>query len=131
MSQIKLSGSLDAGPSQGGSESFPASSWSVPLAFRSGTKTFGAATGVLVRQVNAPSPSYASLASITRGDFLYVKTSGPLVLRLTVDDGAGADVLELVPVDGLLLREFSSLRYLKLVEAQGTGTIEFFVSGSQ
>lgn len=129
MGQLKLSGSIDAGPPTVSSETFPASSFSVPLAFRSGTRSFGTATGVLVRTVAVSSPAFLVIATITRGGFLYLKTSGPLVLRLTVDDGSLGNVLELVPVDGLLIREFPSNLFLKQVEIQGSGTIEFFVSG--
>lgn len=137
MGKIVLSGTLMAGPPDGSTQ-FPASQYTVPLAFKGGTElTFGVATGILSRTLNSPSPAFAALQgvgstdTVTRGQLLYFKSDSPVTLRITTDDGAGAPVVELVPVDGLLIRQFQDTKFLRLLEAQGSGRLEYFVSGQQ
>ena len=135
MSSINLTGALIAGPSSGG-ETFPGSSLTVPLSFVDGAKTAGAATGILTKTVASPSPAYAALSgvgpaeTVTQGSFLYFKGRGSFVLRLTTDDGSGGTVVTMVPVQGMLMIEFPTIRALELLEVQGSGLIEYFVSGA-
>lgn len=133
MGQIDLQGALFGGPPTGGS-TFPAATFSVPLRMSTTPKPFGVATGVLTRNVASPA-AYLTLSGIgaadtvTKGDVLYFKASGAVDLRLTTDDGAGGDVVAIVPVQGIVILEFSSSKYLKLVEVQGSASIEYFMSG--
>ncbi len=135
MGLLRLSGSLDAGPPPVTTESFPASSFSVPLAFLETSKAFNVASGVLSRRLSTLSPSYAVLdglgtsSAVTKATFLYLKSSSSVVLRLTTDDGSGGSVMTLLPVLGLVLLEFNSLLFLKQLEAQGSAQLEYFVSG--
>tara|TARA_Y100000034_G_C6819181_1_gene368767 strand:+ start:274 stop:462 length:189 start_codon:yes stop_codon:yes gene_type:complete len=62
---------------------------------------------------------------------LYFKSDAPLTLRLTTDDGAGGDVVAVVPIHGLAIMEFNSTNFLKTLEAQGTAKVEYFLSGNQ
>lgn len=134
MSALNLTGALTAGPSSGG-ETFPGTSMQVPLAFAEGSKTLGAATGILTKTISSPAAYVAltgvgALNTVTQGSFLYFKGRGTFLLRLTTDDGVGGTVVSVVPVQGMLMVEFPTTRPLELLEVQGSGLIEYFVSGA-
>lgn len=135
MGRINVSGVVEGGPENAGSATFPAATFTSPLALlASAGKQFGVATGVLTRTLNSPS-AYVTLdgvgpsATVTQGDTLYLKTDGQMQLRLTNDDGAGGTTQAVVPVHGLVVLEFPSTKALELLEAQGSGKIEYLVSG--
>ena len=135
MGQVKINGALIAGPPQGG-DVFPAALMNVPLRLRTTPKGFGAATGILHRTIMAGGPAeYVTLADIgvgstvERATLLYLKSSGPLDVRLTCDDGLGGDVVSEFQQDGLSLVEFTDLKHLKKVDLRGSAQIEFFACG--
>lgn len=69
--------------------------------------------------------------TVTQANVLYVRTTVLLKLRLTFADPAGgADIVSIVPVEGLLILEPSATGYLKLLEVLGAGTVEYFASGN-
>lgn len=94
-------------------------------------------SGLAKRTVSVTAPSWVTLSgvgeadTVTRGQFLFVKANAPVLVRLTYDDGAGGDVLVVLPVDTLapLVLSFQSAKYLKQVEVQGSATIQYLVSG--
>lgn len=135
MGQLDLQGALIGGPPSGG-ETFPASTFSVPLRLRTSPKGYGVATGVLSQQIASPA-AYVALSGIgvggavTQADTFYFKASGPVDLRVTTDDGAGGDVVAVIPSDGLAVIETPASKYVKLVEVQGNGTVEYFASGQR
>jgi hypothetical protein len=106
------------------------------MALRDGSKSFNAATGILCYTLASPSPAYQTLEgvgpgrTVPKGNFLYFKTTSQVQLRLTTDDGLGGSVLSLLPVYGLVVLEIDDSKYLKLLEAQGSGPIEYLVSGT-
>lgn len=133
MGQISLSGALQAGPPTAGEGVFPGALLNVALALSTSPKQFGVATGVLTRQLASPS-SFVTLdgvgaaATVTHGDTLYLKASGAIDLRFTLDDGSGGS--SVVVVTGrFFLIEFDTVKFLKLLEAKGSATVEYFVSG--
>jgi hypothetical protein len=136
MGQINLSGSMIGGPPAGG-DTFPGSTFSVPLLLRSNPKGFNVATGVLQRQISTAVGVYATLSgvgatdTVTKCDTLYLKSNSGLLVRLTSDDGTGVSVVAVIPVSGVALLEFDSSKYLKLIEVSGSGLIEYFASGQQ
>lgn len=135
MGQIDLQGALIGGPPSGG-DTFPASTFSVPLRMRTTPKGFGVATGVLTRLVASPAAFVAlsgvgSGDTVTQADVLYFKPSGPVDLRLTTDDGVGGNVVAVVPIDGITMIEFPTSKFLKLLEVQGSATVEYFASGQR
>jgi hypothetical protein len=130
-----LTGSVSGGPESSSGATFPAATFAAVLALReSSGKSFGCGTGVVRRTVNSPA-AYLTLdgvgetATVTQGDFLYFKSDGLMLLRLTQDDGAGSTTVQVVPVHGLVVLEFPSSRALELLEVQGTGQIEYLVTG--
>lgn len=134
MGVLKVSGSLDAGPPSVTSESFPGASLSVPLRLPAGSKSFSVATGVLQRKLNSALAYVAldgvgSASAVTHGSFLYLRSDQAFSLRLTTDDGSGGSVLTVFPVATLLLLEFDSSLFLKLLEAKGVANLEWFVCG--
>lgn len=133
MGVLKLSGNLSAGP-QSASEGFPAAMFSAPIFPRENQRSFGVATGIVTRQLASPG-AFAALQgvgatdTVKNGDFLYMKSNAQIDVRMTIDNGAGGSDLRIVTVHGLVILEFSTARPLKLLEAQGTAVLEYFVSG--
>lgn len=136
MGLLEVSGSLDAGPpSVTASDSFPGAAVTVPLRLPAGRKTYSVATGVLPRNLSSPL-SFAVIDgvgagnAVTQGTFLYLRASQAFELRITTDDGLGGSVVTTLPVSTLLLLEFDSVKFLKLLEAKGTTQLEYFVCGN-
>lgn len=134
MGQISLQGAIVAGPVTA-SETFPASTLNVPLATIFSPKPSAVSTGVLTRNVNVAVPAFGALQgvgptdTVTQGDFLYFKSNGPVILRVTTDDGLGGQAQALVPVHGIAMLEFQATRPLELLEIQGNARVEYLVSG--
>lgn len=122
------------GPPIVSDSTFPSARFDARITLRDGTKSFNAATGILSYQLNSP-VAYFTLEgvganrTVTRGNFLYFKTQNQMLIRTTTDDGLGGNVLSVIPVYGLVVIEFDDAKYLKLLEAQGTGLVEYLVSG--
>lgn len=131
MTQLKLAGSLIAGPPSVSDGTFPASTISTPISTRENPKTYARATGILTR--TEAFGSFTDLGEpgqvVKQATFLYFKSSTAIELQLTTDDGAGGDVLSIIPVDGLCILEFDSNKFLKTLEMNGSATIEYFLSG--
>jgi hypothetical protein len=107
----------------------------MPLRLRTDPKGYNAATGILQQQIATAAGVYVTLATVgtggvvTKADTLCLKTNGPVLLRLTTDDGLGGSVVAILPIDGMATLEFNSNRYLKLAEISGSALIEYFASG--
>lgn len=134
MGQVNLSGQLLAGPPCAGG-SFPSSSLTEQLALLQNPKPYQAATGILVRRVASPSafvalPTVGASGDVTRGDTLYAKCDGPLLIELTQDDGSGSGtVVAVVPFQGLFMMEFPSTQPLLGLRVKGNANLVYFVSG--
>lgn len=135
--QLKIGGSLIGGPADAVQGIFPGASFAAQLGFGAGdAKAFGACTGVLTRQVASPSAfvqleGVGSDRTVTEGNLLYFRCNANMSLRITTDDGSGGNVVSVVPVSGLVVIEFDDAKFLKLLELQGTGPVEYLVSGNQ
>ena len=138
MGQVKLSGSLRAGP--GGNGGFPSMVATAGLSTKEDPKGYQRATGILRR--NETYGAFTDLGEpgnvVTQAHFLYFKSDSPVELRLTQDDGAGGNVISVVHVDGLFIQEFDVAtlagKYLKALELNTLGqevVFEYFLSGSQ
>jgi hypothetical protein len=133
LGQISLSGAFTAGPPTAGEGTFPGALLNVPLSLTTTPKQYGVATGVLTRLLASPS-SFVTLdgvgaaATVTKGDTLYLKSSGSIDLQLTLDDGVGGSTTAVV-TGRLFIIEFDTVKFLKLLEAKGSATVEYFVSG--
>lgn len=131
---VTLSGTLLAGPPKSSCGGFQSALINAAFELRPPNKT---ATVVDhgVRSL-ASHDSFADLnavgtgKTVTQGTFLFARTSGPMTIRTTRNTGSG-DVVSTQDVDGLFVLEFPVDKYLKLLEAQGSGSIEYFVSGTQ
>ena len=84
------------------------------------------------------SPGWAALQgvgsgdAVERGDLLYLRSDAPLTLRLSTQDPlnpTGPPVVRTVPVQGLYIHEFPQAEPLVLLEAQGSATVEYAVTG--
>ena len=133
MAQVQLDGTVTVGPVTSGSTSFPGAINTVSF---STTPTPKAAQvySSEVRQVSSPS-AYAVLSgvgasdNVTKANFLYLKTNAPVLLRTTMV--ATSPLVAVEWVQGVLIKEYPDGHELYLLEVQGTGTVEYFVSGNQ
>lgn len=136
MGQLQLSGQLLAGPPPGTDVALGRAMFQISLALKSGAgyKPFAVASGFITLGLNSPS-AYVELQGIggttgvTHADTLYLFAYQPILIQLTTDDGSGGDVVSVVPVDGLVVLEFQSTKFLKLLEAKGAAQVEYFASG--
>lgn len=131
---VQLQGRLTLGPSSPVTDTtFPGGSTAIQFSLRPSQKQAPLSTGAMVRSVSSPS-SYVQLdgvgtgETITQANTLFVHTTIPMLLRLTTYSGSG-DVVSVIPIDGVFIAEFDKSKYLKLVEIQGSGIVEWLISG--
>jgi len=130
---VQLAARLSLGPVDVVTDAtLPSGLTSIQFGLRPSKKSALASSGS-VRTISSPS-SYVSLdgvgtgESVTQGNFIYLRTSVPMLLRLTTYS-SGGDVTAILPIDGIFAMEFDRTRYLKLVELQGAGTVEWLITG--
>lgn len=139
MGQLKVQGSLVAGPPAATDGSFPAMTANTTIATKADPKGYARATGVLRRQETFA--AFTDLGEpgnvVTQGHFLWFKSNGPVELRLTTDDGVGGSVLSVLPIDGAFMQEFDIAtgagKFLKLLELNTLGQavlVEYFIAGN-
>lgn len=136
MFAVSLKGDLAAGPPKNAcAGSLPSGVMNLSYELTTANKTANVKADQ-VANVNSPSaftgldgigPNYA----VTRATFLFLRTSTVMSIRLTFDDGAGGSTTSVVEVNGLFLIEANASKFIKLLEAQGVGAVEFFASGNQ
>jgi hypothetical protein len=130
---VTVKGTLLAGPPKSSCNGFP--SGLVNAAFELTPPNKVAAVSCYGSpNVNSPS-SFVELDgvgagnTVTQGTFLYIRTVGAMTIRITQGSGGGA-VVSTLNVQGLYMQEFPAGTPLTLLEAQGVGVIEYFVSGN-
>jgi len=135
--QLKLSGSLIAGPTQATDGGFPAMLANAPLSTKENPKGYVQATGILCRGVTTVAGVFQDLGEpgnvVGEALTLYFRSDNLVILRETVDDGAGGDIINNNPVDGLYVREYPSARFLKTLEIDTQGNavqVEYFLAGN-
>lgn len=131
---VSLSGTLTAAPQQASESLFPTGVLSAAFNLTPASKPYTAAVSGN-RLVNSPS-SFVELdgvgtsETLTQGQTLYLRTSVRMLIRVTTHDGIlNSDVVSTLCVKGLYIQEFGDSDYLKLLEAEGSGTIEWWVGG--
>lgn len=134
MAVLRLAGSIIAGP-VGTEGSLPAGVTTIAVSTALSQKPVAAqyrSGGPVTAPAFAPVLGIGSTADVKKCDFLYFKCDAPMSLRLTTADPAGgADVVAVVPVHGLVVLEFPSNGWLKVLELKGSGNIEVFASSAQ
>ena len=135
---VKITGQLTLGSQQACDSAFPAGLLQLSFGLVGGCPGTKAAPVSTYHTPNLNSPSaFATLdgvgsgESVTKANTLYFFSKTPVQLRLTTDDGLGGSVVATVPVYGLVLLEFPDTMFLKLLEAKGTGQLEYVASGNQ
>ena len=137
MGQVSVVGTVLGGPVQVGA-GFPQAIFTTQLATSPNPKPYSAATGVLQRRVNVASPSFGALSgvgagdTVEKGDLLYLRSDSQLLLRLSQVDPlnpSGTPLVRQLYVSGLVLIEFPASSQLVLLEAQGSATIEYAITG--
>lgn len=132
---VALSGSIIAGPTGAGDCGFPSGILNIVFSSFPPQKSAPASTSSS-KLVNSPSV-YVPLdgvgtgESVEQANFLYLRSTAPMSIRLTTKANSGPDVVAIVPIQGVMILEFQTTQYLKLIEAEGVGTVEFFASGNQ
>lgn len=136
MGQVTVTGTLVAGSSAvSASSSFPSMQAQASFGLRAEPSSYSKATGVLQDALDSPS-AYVQLAGIDatigtvkRATFLYLRAPSAIWLRITTDDGIGGeDVIE-TPHQGLFIKEWPDDKAVLLLEAKGESALEYFASG--
>ncbi len=130
---VSLKGNIIAGPPRSSCNAFPSGLFNAAFELRPPNKSAPVSTH------NTPSISSAAAfvelsgvgtaQSVTQATFLYLQTNAKMLVQLT-QEGDSGDEVSVLYVDGLLILEFPSANYLKLIEAKGVGVIEYFASGN-
>lgn len=137
MGQVSIAGTVLGGPVQVGA-GFPQAIFTTTLGTSPNPKPFSAATGVLQRRVNVAAPAFGALSgvgagdTVEKGDLLYFRSDSQLLLRLSQTDPlnpAGPPLVRELYVSGLVVIEFPAASPLVLLEAQGSATIEYAITG--
>lgn len=133
---VQIDGTLTTGPSAAGDPTFPGSSGEVALTLAPAQKPAVASTGFMRRVVASPGvyvvldgPGSGTSDTLAQGNFLYLRTSAAMLVRMTYENGV-TDIEAIVPVKGLAIIEIDESKYLRLLEVQGSGTVEWLVSGN-
>ncbi len=131
---VTLKGTLLAGPPKASCSKFPGALVSSEFELRPPNKV-AAVTTYHVRNLNSAG-SYSGLdgvgsgETVTQATFLWLRIETEMLVRLTFDDGSGGSVVSVLQVGGLLVLEIPPSKFLKLLEAQGVGVVEWFASGN-
>lgn len=134
MGSLNLTGTLSLGDCGGISSCGDASDTSIDLGFAGcSSRSFGPSVHVKKRTVTSPSAfvtlgEVGASATVTQGDFLFLRANAAVEVRLTTDDGAGGTTTTTSKTDYLLLT-FPAPNYLELLEVKGSAQIEYVVSG--
>jgi hypothetical protein len=137
MGQVAINGTILGGPVSPGA-GFPQAIFTAVLATTPSPKPFSAASGVLTRRVNQAAPGFLTLSgvgpadAVVRGDTFYLRSDSQLLLRLSQTDPlnpSGPALVRDVYVSGLCIIEFPASSPLVLLEAQGSATIEYLITG--
>lgn len=133
MGQVTIDGAITGGPPQGGT-GFPGAVFNARLSLSQNPKSYTVATGILLMSVNSAGAFVAVPGvgtTVTKADTLYLRCDDALEVRTTTDDGAGGDVVSVSVLQGLMVQEFPTLKFLKLLEVKGVASLEFFASGPE
>lgn len=132
MGQLTIAAQLVAAPAASTDQNFPSGTTTIPFATTPNPKTYNVDSGRNNAQINSPA-SYVALGplgpsgQITQAHTLYIRTSVPMLLRLTF----GATVLAGIPIQGTFFMEFSPSTPLTLCEIEGSGAVEYYIAGNQ
>lgn len=124
-----------AGPPRSSTNAFPSGIVNAAFELRPPNKGAAVSSGLVVRNLSSPS-SFVELGgvgddqAVTQATVLYLRTTAKMIVRLT-QNGDSGDEVSVLYIDGMLIQEFPTANYLKLLEAEGTGVIEYFASGNQ
>lgn len=135
MQQVTLSGQLVASPASVSDSGFPSGVTSVAFNLFPAKKPINVDTGVMRPIVNSPAsfvtlPGVGAGGPVTQGTTLYLRSSTPMQIRTTTAVPSAADVVAIETISGLKIVEYDAAHYLKLLEIQGSGPIEYYVSGT-
>jgi hypothetical protein len=126
MGTVSLSGVVVVGPDGSSAYAFPSAETTIPLI----AATSDYAVSIDGLQVVASPTDYADApgvgtgGTVTQGRFIYARSDAPLLVRLTTTAGVA-----IVPIEGLLILEFTADAPLTKLEVKGTGRLSYLVAG--
>ena len=130
---LSLAATLVASPPSSTDGGLPSGVTNISFGLNPSTKMVNVDTGAMTRQINSPS-DYITLegvpSTVSQGTTLFIRTTAPFLFRLTNNDPI-TPTQAILPINGTVLLEFPADKYLTLLEAQGSGTIEYYIGGAQ
>lgn len=134
MSQLDFAGTLRLDPDRvADQDCVPAGSTTIPYATSPAPKRVAVSTGDMQASVASPSafvalPGVGGAGPVQEGTFLFLRTNCAMSIRTTTYNLAG-NVLAVEVINGLKVIEPDPSAYLVLLEAMGTGIVEYLVAG--
>jgi hypothetical protein len=135
--QANLTALFQSGPGVVTDSQFPSGVTTIPFGLNPPQKQFNVDTGVMRSMVNSPS-SYSALGGIgpasdvSQATTLIVRTQVQMLIRMTFANPAGgSDIVSVEPISGTKMCEYPANGYLKLLEVQGQGQLEYYACGLQ
>lgn len=136
---LTCNGTIVEGPATQTDPLFPSGLTTIPFTLSQGSnpKAVNVSTGAKVRSVNSPSgfvtlSGVGSSDDVTQAGFVYMRVSqGGFQFRVTYHNPLGSPIVSVIPSAGIMILEpdVPNGYYVTLLEAQGTGTIEYYASG--
>jgi len=134
MQQVRLSGTFSIAPPTVSESTFPGGVFTGQLSTLPAPKQ-APVYEAQNRNLNSAN-AYVGLSgvgpadSVTKGNTLYIRTSNLIWIRLTFSN-LPSDIVSEIPVQGMLILEIPDNNALILLEAKGTGYIEYACTGNQ
>lgn len=134
--QVQISGTLIAGPTEVSESTFPSGETSIPFVGTPNPRSYNVDTGKDVARVNSPS-SFATLsgigenATVPQANFLYLRCDVQVQVRVTQLVPSSTPTTATISVKGLLILEPPPGSEITLVEIQGSATVEYYACGVQ
>lgn len=130
--QVALDGTLSAKPTT--ANAVPGATIQMPLAFTPANKPFTPTSGAQAISIEVAAGFVdlfdANASPVKNGNLLVLRSTARVDLRITQKASSGTTVKTLEGVKGLAVLELEDDRSLQMVEASGTATIEWWVSGN-
>jgi hypothetical protein len=141
MSNLTCSGTVLEGPAQQSDPQFPSGVTTIPFTLNQGTnpKPVNVSTGAKVRNLNSPA-AFVALSGVgasddvTQASFVYLRVAqGSFQFRVTFHNPLGASIVSIVPSAGICVLEPDAVGgyYVTLIEAMGSGLVEYYAAGTQ
>lgn len=126
---VSMLGNLAVAPAGSGEGGVPGGATTIPYQTNPNPKSVAVSTGDQVTNVATAADVFVTLSmgGVTQGSFLFVIVSGTMTIRTT--QGGNTPAVEII--SGMKVVEYDPGSPLTLLEASGSGVVEYLVTGPE